>query len=99
VIDQTFQSVSRTGAGGTVVLRAVAHDAGGGPVSFAWTATRGTLTDQTDASGTTEVTWHAPGGCFAGEADIDVTASDASGASITTTFAVIGTDVTCPSAS
>jgi hypothetical protein len=70
-----YQSADMLGCEGTVVLRVQATDPNGSPVTFAWTASTGTLGTPTTVGGTSEVVWTAPTP-FVDDAQIQVTITD-----------------------
>jgi formylglycine-generating enzyme required for sulfatase activity len=87
VVDTTFQSSDTAAAGSPIVLRVTAHDPESTSLTFAWTASSGTLGAPVTSGGTSEVSWTAPA-VFGANATISATVTDASGASTVVAFGV-----------
>ncbi|HZH79425.1 MAG TPA: kelch repeat-containing protein, partial [Archangium sp.] len=87
----TFQSASSVPAGGTVTLRVEAEDPQGSALSFAWSASTGTLGTPVSGATASEVVWTAPT-CVSkgGSASLTATVSNALGLSTATSFTVRG---------
>jgi hypothetical protein len=60
VVEPSYQSMDRPGAGDRVLLRATATAQGSDALTWVWTATGGELLDQDDDVGQSEVVWRAP---------------------------------------
>jgi formylglycine-generating enzyme required for sulfatase activity/plastocyanin len=86
VITATAQSATSVDGGGTVVLDVAATDPEGQALTFAWSATGGTLGAAITTAGTSEITWTAPsaGTSFA----VTATVTDASGLATAQVFDV-----------
>jgi hypothetical protein len=85
----SFQSSATANGGQALALRATAVDPEGTALTFAWTASTGTLGTPATMGGTSEVSWTAPQ-CFpAGStAEVRVRITDAAGSSAEEVFTV-----------
>jgi hypothetical protein len=91
-ITSTYQSVPTTDGGDTVTFQASAFDPQSSPLTFAWTATAGTLGTATSTGGSSTVIWSAPSCIPTGTTPtITVTVTDALGLSATHAFLVTPT--------
>ncbi|WP_233610016.1 kelch repeat-containing protein [Corallococcus sp. AB049A] len=94
---EAFQSVATApAAGGTVVFRVRAKDPQGSVLTFAWTASTGTLSTATSTASTSEVLWTAPS-CVSVSTTIIATVTNAFGFTVTQSFAVTGLPACGPS--
>jgi alpha-tubulin suppressor-like RCC1 family protein len=93
VIDQTCQSTDTVAPGGAVSLMVAAHDPEGTAISFAWSASGGTLGVPVSGTSQSEVSWTAPmtGGPFT----VTVVVQDAQGSQATHDFSVTVTGTAC----
>jgi hypothetical protein len=89
VITSATQSVTSTTASQTVTFSVQAVDPEATAVSFAWTATSGTLGTPTETTGSSQVVWTAPSPMV--ESYVRITVSDATGVTTTRTFTVFAT--------
>ncbi|WP_147447134.1 Ig-like domain-containing protein [Corallococcus sp. CA054B] len=84
---ESFQSVATVpAAGGTVIFRVTAKDPQGSVLTFAWTASTGTLGTTTSTASTSEVLWTAPS-CVPSGATASVTATVTNALGLSTRFA------------
>jgi hypothetical protein len=88
-IDTTEQSAPSADLGESVTLSASATDPEGNPLTFAWSATGGSLGTQTDTAGTSRVVWTAPQ-TWAASWTITVVVTDRAGNSASEVFTVRG---------
>jgi formylglycine-generating enzyme required for sulfatase activity len=95
VITATAQSATSVDGGGTVVLDVAATDPKGQALTFAWSATGGTLGAATTTAGTSEVVWTAPS--ITGTFTLTATVTDAAGLATAQVFNVsaIGATTSC----
>jgi hypothetical protein len=92
VIDSAFQTAVGYTEGSRVSFRVVAHDPEGGPISFQWSATSGTLGAPSSSETDSSIVWTAPPSFAQGAtADITVTVTDAQGEATTELFHLTGT--------
>jgi len=82
-----YQSADVAPPGQVVLLRATATDPEGEAITWTWTASNGTLSNQLDQAGASDVRWQAP--ASPGETyTITATATDPEGASASFKFTV-----------
>ncbi len=88
-IDSYEQSASSVDVGDAISLTVAATDPEGAPLTFAWSATGGSLGTQSDTAATSRIVWTAPG-TWSHSWTITVVATDRSGNSASETFTVRG---------
>jgi len=93
VLDESFQSAAAVDPGGAATFRVKAHDPEGNAITFAWTATVGTLGAPSSTADGSEVSWTAPTP-FASSAvaQIDVSIDDGKGGVTVASLTVNGSD-------
>lgn len=87
VITTGAQSVSVVDPDGNVNLTVHASDPQGSPLTFQWVAPDGTLSNQVNSAGTSNVVWTAPA-TTNGDFTVTAIVTDSLGASVTDTFPV-----------
>jgi Sulfatase-modifying factor enzyme 1 len=60
VVDTAYQSTDQVSPGERVYFGIVAHDPEAGSLTFSWSSADGTLENQVDGAGTSEIEWLAP---------------------------------------
>jgi hypothetical protein len=88
-IDTFVQSSAVADTGDAVTLVVNASDPEGGVLTFAWSASAGTLGTQTDSSGSSQIVWTAPG-AWASAWTISAQVTDSAGNTALQTFTVKG---------
>ncbi len=88
-VQVTTQSAQTARAGEPVTLSLQATDPQGLPITFAWTASGGALSNQTDAGGLSQVIWTPPASA-ATSWTVTATVTDSAGLSTPHTFTLLG---------
>ncbi|KFA88386.1 hypothetical protein Q664_41535 [Archangium violaceum Cb vi76] len=85
-ITSFYQASPQAAGGESLLLSVAAHDPEGGALTYAWSATVGGLSGQTDSSTNSSIRWKAPD-CFA-DTTVTVTITDTQGATTSRVFAI-----------